>query len=218
MVNIKRVSRVSSRSNTRRKQRSLRRKMFGKSKSRSLTSMQRRKADEALGMIIYLDRQAVNRAKKASYDLIATKKRKLSADKKKYARKKRKLVSKSKSGRSLSLNERSRARKMKLILRSKTRKTKTSILKEKSRLKSKLNKLKKKKAKAIKAAKKKAHSKACKGKVSKTLSKELHKLAPSGAQIDKLTKRSYKKLRKDVNGKLTEIGKYRTKCNKHVRS
>ena len=211
MVRIKRTARVSrvssSKSNYLKKQREIRRRMFGKSKSRSLTRSQIRKAYDILGLTIVADRATADYARRE-----AALKRKLSEDKKAYAQKKRKLVSKSKS-KGLSGKERSRARKMKLVLKSKTRKTKTSIKKAKAKLKSKLKKLKKKQDIAIKA-----HKKACKGNASKTLSKQLHSLAPSGAQIDKLTKRSYKKLRKDVNGKLTEIGKYRTKCNKNVRS
>ena len=213
MVRIKRTARMSSTKIMQlKKQRSIRRKMFGKSKSRSLTRSQVRRANDILGMMIVADREMENNARRASANRVAYLKKKLSQDKKAYAQKKKKIVSKSKS-RSLSSKEKSRVRKMKLILKSKTRKTKTSIRKEKSKLKSKLNKLKKKKSAAMKA-----HKKACHGKASKTLSKQLHSLAPSGAQIDKLTKRSYKKLRKDVNGKLTEIGKYRTRCNKHVHS
>ena len=156
-------------------------------------------------------------ARRKSASRVKNLKRKLSADKTRSRSKK-----KSRNGlnswptfsksRSLASVERSRARKMKLIIKSKTRKTRVLVKKERASLKKKLSKIRRRKAKALKSLRL-----SCKTS-SKTLSREINSLVPSGAQIDKLTKRSYKKLRKDVNGKLTEIGKHRTKCNKNVRS
>ena len=152
-------------------------------------------------------------ARRKSASRVKTLKKKLSADKKKLSKSK----SKSKKSRSLASVERSRARKIKMITKSKTRKTKALVKKERTSLKKKLLKIRRRKAKDMKDLKLKLAAWSCKVN-SKTLSKEMDSLIPSGAQIDKLTKRSYKKLRKDVNGKLTEIGKQRTKCNKDVRS
>ena len=100
---------------------------------------------------------------------------------------------------------------MTLIYKSKKRKTEAAILKEKAKLKAKLDKLKKKEEKAAKMK-----LKECSKKVSRTLSTQLRSLVPSGFQIDNLTNREYNKLIGDFEKKFREIKIHKKKC-KNVR-